>query len=285
MLVSGRFLTYILIGFIYLGGVPVVWAMEASPAGGDYLYFPEGKAFGLVPHETVLIRDFKEGITLDGWIFFEKFPEQKQAFMLIQKPEAFQLILQGRKSEDVFLQGHARWTERGGRDGGGRSRGQAYTLKLNTWYYFYLQFEGKEEDLSNETDSPVFIGAKRSDFDFLEPIDPILELVLEYIPFVGGIDELRISNTIRYPQQGREIFIGNSPLDEGAPPVIPQAVFEPDANTIALWHFDSPVHFFTDAQNSLVIQPHGGLKNTFPVERQQTQAILWGHLKSMSNVW
>jgi hypothetical protein len=260
--------------------------MEASPAGGSYLQFQGGEAFGLVAHAPVLIRDFKKGITLDGWIFFEKFPEENQAFMLIQKPEAFQLILRG-QSKDLLLEGYVHWTKRGGKDGGGRGRGQAYNLKLNRWYYFFLQFEGKEDDLSNETDSPMSIGAKRSDFDFLNPIDPALKLVLEYIPFVGGIDELRISNILRYPEQGRgqEIFIGNNPLDDGAPPAIPQAAFKPDAHTIVLWHFDSPVYFFTDEKNSLIIQPYGGLKNTLPVERQQTQATLWGRIKSMSNLW
>ena len=241
--------------------------MESSPAGGGYLRFPKiddhrpigKKAIGLVDLPSTAFRDI-DGITIEGWIFFEELPAYNQTLMLFQKPEGFQLTVKGEKdSGRVQIEGQSRWKERESSHSGGGGGSDGFNLETNTWYYFYRQFEAKYEDLLDETYLPLAIGAKCFYFDLVENEDsPQLRLVSDYIQFAGGIDELRISNTLRYLAALEDTFIGDKPSDHGLQE-LPQKPFKPDANTVALWHFDDPDNFFADASNGLVIRPYGWL--------------------------
>lgn len=240
----------------------------SSPAGGGYLRFPkiEGhrpvgeKSIGLVdlPPEAFLGID---GITIEGWIYFEELPANNQMFMLFQKPEGFQLSVRGIKDHgSIRFEEQSRWKQRDGNHSGGGGGGENFDLEINTWYYFYHQYEAKYEDLHDHVNLPLAIGAKCFHFDLRENRGafPDFRLITEYIQFVGGIDEVRISNTMRYPAALKDTFAGNAPPDRGLVE-IPKKPFKPDANTVALWHFDKGDNFFVDSANGLVIRPYGWL--------------------------
>lgn len=96
-------------------------------------------------------------------------------------------------------------------------------LQAQTWYHLAVTYNG--QILS------FFLNGKLIDsFPTKQPIDNFGEIMIGYyrqigFPFQGEIDELRISNSIRYTQNF-------TPLS---------TPFTPDANTGALWHFDGTV--------------------------------------------
>lgn len=246
----------------------IAWAIEPSPAGGGYLRFPGKMAFGLVEYPADLFQKFHGGITVDGFLFFEKLPANGEALMLIQKPEGFQFVIIG-TAESGLLQIYAdsAWRKKGGHErGGSPGSGQGVgNLKANTWYYFHCHFKAKYEQLIDNLRLPLAIGAKCFSLgDILvekQKLVGIPRSVFDYVPFIGGLDELRISNAPRYPnlRGSQQVFLGDS-VPEWEDWEIPRKRLKSDENTIALWHFDDPENFFTDEVNGLVIRPHGALK-------------------------
>ena len=97
-----------------------------------------------------------------------------------------------------------------------------------------------------------------------------------WTPFTEGlIDEIRISNIVRYPK--KELAEGFWKETVALPPV----PFEPDEHTVALWHFDvdgSLGSKWRDASgNGHHLTYHG---NYLGVESAGKLATTWGELKS-----
>ena len=93
--------------------------------------------------------------------------------------------------------------------------------------------------------------------------------------FTGGlIDEVRISNIIRYPREKLDERFWRDTI------VVPTGSFKSDEHTVALWHFDfdgSPGSKWRDASgNGHHLTYHG---DYLSVEPTQKLSVLWGELK------
>ncbi|HIE27271.1 TPA: hypothetical protein EYP66_08290 [Candidatus Poribacteria bacterium] len=65
-----------------------VSAQEPSPAGGGMLLLNGEQAYAMVPPDDVLLKDYHEGITIDGWLYLNEYPKESKVWMLLHKPGA-----------------------------------------------------------------------------------------------------------------------------------------------------------------------------------------------------
>jgi len=222
-------------------------AVPPSPAGGEYLRIYEPGDYAFAPdHDHFDITREKEGYTIEIWYYAER-PLQdfdraavqpRELWDLIYKEGSYQIGL-GESITAGFL-------------GGTKSTalsGPEHPLPLNQWHYFavtlsseYIQKvynhqlwgrrAGGFMSLGNR-DSPFCIGGGKESRPFNGPDAPEWVGKPLWIPYTGGlIDEVRISNIVRYPRAqldpGRWIDVIE----------VPEGRFEPDEHTLALWHFD-----------------------------------------------
>ena len=217
---------------------------EASPAGGGALEITKrgGHVF-VEDHDDFDANLFSEATeaTLEMWIYLKRAPKFPESWVLLHKEASYMMALNGYwidfddrlvplKPNQVALYLYHREQR-----GGGRT---ACTLKLllNQWYHLVVM-SGKKGDAFyfngtqhtrghpppklNNLNFPLYIGGTGIfDTVFLERVKG------KGIPFTGGlIDEVRVSDIARYPFDNLRIAV---PTDR----------FNPDDNTLALWHFD-----------------------------------------------
>ena len=265
---------------------------ESSPAGGGVLEITKrgGHVF-VEDHDDFDANLFNEArfeATLEMWIYLKrelKFPE---SWVLFHKERSYMMTLNGHwidfgrlvplGPQVVALCFYHRWE----RDRGGVGGGGASTLKLllNQWYHLVFMFSKKgntfylngtrltrgnffPQRISN-LNFPLYIGGTGI-FD-----NVFLERVKEGKgrPFTGGlIDEVRVSNIARYPHAEPEIAV---PTDR----------FNPDGNTLALWHFDGGrANWLKDASgNGHTLTAVDSVY--LHVESREKLPTLWGKIKS-----
>jgi hypothetical protein len=138
------------------------------------------------------------------------------------------------------------------RKDGYTAKGRGYTqegLPLNRWHHlafvkkpsgYGFLINGRQDGVPTpirgplgNTNFPFYLGGT----GLLPPAFNPEFREIKWVPFTGGlIDEVRISNTARYP------------IEEGVVVETPRDRFEPDENTLALWHFDgSRAEWLSDA--------------------------------------
>jgi len=269
---------------LLLAAMTNVYAQEPSPAGGGMLLLDGERAYAMVPPHNVLLRDYHEGISIDGWLYLEEYPEKDEAWMLLHKPGAFQIALLHSSPGNVFFKLAAAWkTQKGGH---GSGIGIQFQVPLRQWLYFY-GIIGKQKlkeftILDGVPDEPLIIGRKLAESDLFE--DPFIPMKLEYHSFHGAIDELRISNVARGGVGDMQIYLGTG-MDAPQNVSIPKRRFRLDEHTVALWHFNDKRTVFSDAsQNALTMFAKQGAFNPiiFPVPPKGKVAATWGRIKCES---
>lgn len=255
-------------------------AVEPSPAGGGYLevFRPGGYAF--VEDHDDFDANLAEEFTIELWIYVKRPPKFGETWVILHKEKSYLLELSGHVidldgkmlhlgKDSIFV---LNYDFTGGR--GGRVRTQEQ-MPLNQWhhlalvagkkgYQFYIN--GQELGgggflpvlpLANEN-FPLYIGGTAlSPFEFGD---------IKWAPFTDGlIDEVRISNIARYPVEQFEVDI-------------PRHRLEPDAHTMALWHFGgSRADWLKDASgNGHTLK---ALDLAYGVESLGKLPTLWGRIK------
>jgi len=166
-----------------------------------------------------------------------------------------------------------------------RSTGSMYLpLSRNKWHHIAFQVADRQRAWICDSTSSLLNQGISSIIDDLSKIpDWTKDFVLGgygenlhsqeclWGSFGGCIDEVRISNIARYD------------ISKGQ--LIPQGRFEPDANTIALWHFDE-LHgseMFKDSSSNgynLTGKNGAATGRAFAVNRYNKLATTWASIKT-----
>ena len=274
------------------------FAVPPSPAGGGYfrIYKPGDYALASDHRDFEVIPE-KTGFTIEMWIYLEQpmrefvgaKDKEKQipgeSWVLIYKAGSYQL----RIGNSVGLR----------LDGPGFSAALDYfdaeSVCVNQWHYLAFMLDANSVqvilddwlygDLWNEvavggewglddTDAPLCIGGGTEPGPW--PGQPFWHVFPN-----GLIDEVRISNIVRYPRDEIDAkFLVEDNTFWGAPITIPTAPFEPDEHTLALWHFNFEGYTgskWRDASgNGHHLTYHGTYLN---VPSTGKLPVIWGALK------
>ena len=231
----------------------------------------------------------KEGMTIEAWILIEEPPKDwYEPQVVIAKPGSYAILLRGKDPNSHI---HADlpegatfmsfYTWRGPNSCGGFTTlmggGQS---PVGRWIHIAFQIKGT---LSNGFVDGWSHGMNTSDAPPFENNEPLFiggvkpTLLEGQIPwgsesrtFKGMIDEVRISEGLRYPFQLRSVKIN------------PERRFKDDSKTIALWHFDKILcgerypgihgHVLKGVRTSLAIKGR-------PVLPRGKLATIWGEVK------
>ncbi len=267
-----------------LGGVASAPAIPPSPAGGGYFTIGAPGEYAFIPDRLDLdFRLGRTGFTLELW-FYLKRPlkdvndttgEPGEIWALVYKAGSYEI---GLAEDQVNLR----------MNGPGHSRSWGFLvspdgrLPINQWHYIAVMFEAEyRQEVANtvlkgaldgfrgfiNTPGPLCIGGAREPvlgFDPAPRDGPPSTIFSE-----GVIDEVRISSIVRYPRENLEHHFWQETIE------VPRAPFEPDAHTVALWHFDGwgeaerlmdasgNGHHLTYHGNSFEVRPWGKLTTTW----------------------
>ncbi|MDQ1317918.1 MAG: eukaryotic-like serine/threonine-protein kinase [Candidatus Poribacteria bacterium] len=279
----------IVVIFLLLLPIYQVFAINPSPADGGWLEVskPGGYAFA-ANHE-----DFGKNLidrnefTLEMWFYMKRDFRFGEVWVLLDKEGSYMLALRGpifdsngnrpipleesHIAVELFLYA----------PNGSNNFGASYTTKeelLNQWHHivyvhdkndnwFYIdgvQFAGLrtgDEGILDYTDDPLYIGGTTIDIDQRWNAKSLVQ-------FSGGlIDEVRISDKVRYPVNGEIIAVS-------------QGRFEPDENALALWHFDGDrTKWLKDASGHEHTLTAVNL-NYYSVGVSGKLPTIWGQIKS-----
>jgi len=223
------------------------------------------------------------------WIYLERYPKLGESWILLYKEGSYLLELSGHRHDFFFKKLNPLPPNRicqityyitespGPVFPFDFSCGYSFSedmLPLKQWCHLALVSVGKQFDLllngkgycfckrertltKTNKNSPLYIGGTG--------ISPIAFQGIDWVPFTDGlIDEVRISNKVRYPIEKWEVGVE-----------IQRIRFTPDNNTFALWHFER----MTDASgNKHTLSSFGCI--FYRVEIAQKLPSLWGRIKN-----
>ena len=278
--------------YAYAGTYP------SSPAGDGYFQIYSESDYVFVPdHDDFDVNLQEKGFTIEMWIYLTRplkrldkaAAQGTERWNLIEKKDSYRLPFTSDgalffsfthpRANDVFLfqDGHVR-----------EKQWHYIAIMLSNSYVQRVvdtRLWGRKvrdlgvRDIENllafrTSDSPLQIGGGGPS------LIGILEGPLKGKPvlsnFTGGlIDEVRISNIVRYPwaQLNKEFWEDTIQMPAGP--------FEPDRHTVALWHFDfdgSGGSRWRDASgNGHHLTYHGDYLGINPAQKL---AVTWGELKT-----
>lgn len=235
--------------FLLLLPVCHVFTFDSSPAGGGWLEVsgPEGYAF-VADHED-FGKNLESEFTLEMWIYMERVLEFGEVWILLHKEGSYLLTLSGHGlgpdgllpigERSVRIAFYYNGNDKGGV---GRSSGRSHDgddgMPLNQWHHiafvhdengYQLYINGKQTDIHLHKDGHLLGHSNFSLYIGGTGTNPgRFQHVKLWTQFTGGlIDEVRISKKARYPVKN----------EEWVKIAVPQGRFEPDEDTVALWHF------------------------------------------------
>lgn len=234
-----------------------------SPAGGRMLRLDESHDFiGTI--ESWFPKEKFNGLTAEAWIYIEETPEDRTYWSIIGQEGRFNLALLGSKPT-LGVWGYAI------DDKGGPIAAGGPTLPKWKWVHVVALFDASAGKGFNGhggnwccpgghlfiSDNPLRIGG-------IIPQDiKQVRFAGENLKFRGYIDEVRISNVVRYV---------------GPDWKVPEGKFSVDENTISLWHFDEPSwasRFKDESGNGNHLWRRGFMN----VEIENKLTTFWGEIK------
>lgn len=261
-------------------------AIPASPAGGGYLTIYEAGDYAFVPDR--LDFDFKlgkNGFTVELW-FYLKRPMKEFNNETREAGEMWALVYKAGSYEIGLISHEVRMRMKG--PGHSRAWGFPITregfMPVNQWHYIAIMFDEEYlQEVANaflqgslggfkgftNTPSPLCIGGTQ---DSLVGIDPGRGAGGTF--FEGVIDEVRISNIVRYPRENLNQHFWEDTIQ------VPNTPFEPDEHTVALWHFDGwgqAERLMDSSGNGHHLTYHGKYLDVRP---RGKLATTWGKIKS-----
>ena len=264
---------------------------EPSPAGGGWLEVAKPGGYAFVEDHDDFDANLGNEFTYEMWMYLKRPPRFRETWVLLHKEGSYLLTLGGWNvglfgdisplDKDQIANISYYYIEKNGV----ARLGVNYTqevLPLNQWHHLALVvskhrgpnrvdcsyfLNGKRSSgggfngrLLGNTDSPLYISGT--------DISPLGYKEIRWDRFTGGlIDEVRISNTVRYPIARGFVF---QP---------PHGQFLPDDNTLALWHFDGRrARWLKDASGNGHTLTDVDLAY-FHVKSRGKLSTLWGKIK------
>lgn len=236
-----------------------------SPAGGGMLRLDETHDFVATTKAWFPNEQF-EGLTAEAWIYFENPPDPLSFWSIIGQEGRFNLVIHG-NGNTLGAWGYAVGAA-------GSLIIGVQRLPEREWLHVTAIYDASAGMGVNgkggnwccprghliKSNKPLRIGG-------IIPQDP------KRSHFGGGnvklrgyIDEVRISNVVRYVGPKWEV---------------PRRKFEVDEHTISLWHFDEPPELsrFKDASGNGHHLWRSGVVGGLTVEAQKKLTTTWGQLK------
>ena len=236
-----------------------------SPAGGGMLRLDDKHDFVATTNAWFPDEQF-EGLTAEAWIYFEEPPDLFDFWTIIGQEGRFGLVLHG-KFDTLGTWGYHK-----GANGGLITGGTP--VPKGEWVHVAAIYDagagkgmnGRGGNWGNpgghliKSDKPLRIGG-------IVPQDPARSrFVGDNVKFQGYIDEVRISNIVRYVGPEWKVL---------------KRKFEVDEHTISLWHFDEEAGFsrFKDTSGNGHHLWRSGIIGGLVIEAQQKLTTTWGQLK------
>jgi len=236
-----------------------------SPAGGGMLRLDKKHDFVATVKPWFPDEEF-QGLTAEAWIYFEEPPELFDFWSIIGQEGRFGLVLHGK------FDALGAWGRHEGADSG--LIAGSTPVPTGEWVHVTAIYDASAGKGFNgkggnwccpgghliKSDKPLRIGG-------IVPQDKARShFVGENVKFQGYIDEVRISNVVRY---------------DGPEWKVPKGKFEVDERTISLWHFDEApgLSRFTDTSGNGHHLWRSGAVGGLAVEAQRKLATTWGQLK------
>ncbi len=236
-----------------------------SPAGGGMLKLDEKHDFVATPNAWFPDEQF-EGLTAEAWIYFENPPDPLTFWSIIGQEGRFNLVIHG---NNVVL---GAWGYSEGAAGsltfGGAPLPKKEWIHVTAIYDASagMGFNGKGGNWCCPRGHLIKSGKPLRIGGIISQDPERSRFVGDNVKFQGYIDEVRISNVVRYVGPEWEI---------------PRGKFEVDKHTISLWHFDEPQELsrFKDASGNGHHLWRSGVISGLAVEAQQKLTTTWGQLK------
>jgi hypothetical protein len=236
-----------------------------SPAGGGMLRLDEKHDFVATVEAWFPDEQFG-GLTAEAWIYFEEPPQFLSFWTIIGQEGRFGLVLHGNSGS------LGAWGYHEGADGG--LTGGGHVPPTGEWAHVTAIYDASAGKGLNgkggnwccpgghliKSDKPLRIGG-------IVLQDPERgRFVGENVKLRGYIDEVRISNIVRYVKPEWEV---------------PKGKFKADQHTISLWHFDEPPELsrFKDVSGNGHHLWRSGVIGGLAVEAERKLATTWGQLK------
>lgn len=234
-----------------------------SPAGGGMLRLDETHDFVATTNAWFPDEQF-EGLTAEAWIYYEELPAPGTFWSIIGQEGRFNLVIHGSKPASLGAWGYAEGAAGSLTTGG-------FDLPKKKWIHVTAIYDASAGMGLNgkggnwccprghliKSDRSLRIGG-------IIPQDPDRShFVGDNVKVRGYIDEVRISNVVRYVGPEWEV---------------PEGKFEVDEHTISLWHFDEApgINFFKDASGNGYDLWRSGV---WAVEAQGKLTTTWGAMK------
>lgn len=253
------FATLFLLAFIPLTATALP---RRSPAGGGMLRVDEKHDFVATTQAWFPDEEF-EGLTAEAWIYFETPPDFLTFWSIIGQEGRFGLILHGNSGS------LGAWGYHIGADSGILAGGPA--VPIGEWVHVTAIYDASAgKGFNGKGGNWCCPGGHLITADTPLRIGGIVPQDLERhhfggdnMGFQGYIDEVRISNVVRYV---------------GPEWDVPEKEFKVDKHTLSLWHFDEAPgsNRFKDASGNGHDLWRGGI---LAVEAHKKLATTWGHLK------
>jgi hypothetical protein len=250
------------IALVSLTAVLSVWSLDSTLAQGFAIEFSGNAAEQVQAEDSPSLDITGKALTMEAWVY----PKGLGAYItIVNKESSYEIGLnQGVLSYAVNA---GNWTWWG-----------AGNVELNTWSHVAVTYDGTEtvgwlngEEVNSSKENSANIVPSNDPFNIgWRPFDT-------HYPFIGVIDEVRISNTVRYTQDFE----------------VPDRRFEPDEHTAALYHLDEGDGEVTeDASGNrndaeLIGDPKWIVSTVplaFAVNPGAKLAIVWGAVKVMGTV-
>ena len=233
-----------------------------SPAGGGMLRLDETHNFVATVEEWVPDEEFEE-LTVEAWIYFEEPPQFSTFWTIIGQEGRFGLILHGNSGA------LGAWGYHEGAHSG--IIGAGTPVPKGEWVHVVAMYDASAGKGMNgrggnavppgghliKSNKPLRIAG-------IVPQDPKQNrFVGDNVKFQGYIDEVRISNVMRYIGPRWEV---------------PKGRFKTDKHTLSLWHFNEApgANLFKDTSGNGYDLWRSGV---LAVAAQGKLATTWGQLK------
>ena len=192
-----------------------------SPAGGRMLRLDETHDFFGTDQAWFADQQFKQ-LTVEAWVYFEEPPEHGTFWSIIGQEGRFALVIHG---------GYGAWIRHQNAQGA-TITSNAKQLPTRKWVHIVLLYNGTGvrvvingthglrccgDGHLLKSDKPLHIGG------IVSQEGNRGRFIGENVKFRGYIDEVRISNIVRYEERNWKP---------------PRQKFKVDKHTIALWHFN-----------------------------------------------
>ncbi len=232
-----------------------------SPAGGGWLQLDENHDFVGTVKAWFPDKQFN-GLTAEAWLYIEELPAPGAFWSIIGQEDRFNLILHGNAGT---LGAWGRVEDNDPIVIGGQPMPRDRWVHVVALYHAGagMGLNGKGGNWCCpgghllESDKPVTIGG------IIRQDKKLTHFSGDNMKFQGYIDEVRISDVVRYVGPQYEV---------------PKGRFEVDAHTISLWHFDEApgVRRYVDASGNGYDLWRGGV---LAVQTHSKLTTTWGAMK------